>query len=75
MQKHAEPPIEQQGERDRQGLGGAIQQAGRVFNFWRRGGAVYFGYKGAQVADSSLQRPAIAQEACSQDAVSSLTNS
>ena len=50
MQQQEHARIEQQTERDKQGIAGAIKQAGRVFNFWRRGGAVYFGYKGAQVA-------------------------
>lgn len=51
MRHNSEPPIEQQTGKDRQGLIGALQQAGRVFNFWRRGGSVYFGYKGAQVGE------------------------
>lgn len=42
-------PIEQQSEKERKGPLAALQQAGRVANFWARGGQVYFGYKGAQV--------------------------
>ena len=42
-------PVEQQTERDRRGPLAGLQQVGRIADFWRRGSAVYLGYKGAQV--------------------------
>lgn len=49
MHQQGAPAKEKQSERERRGIGNTLHQAGRVLNFWSRGGAVYLGYKGAQV--------------------------
>ena len=49
MPEYESQAMGKQPDTERQGIPGALHQAGRVLSFWTRGGTVYLSYKGAQV--------------------------